>query len=64
MFNLRELLNPGENNNVSMKSFPELIQEDSHPLMDHSSLSSIAIENKEQMEPIIKVIRLDFWAID
>jgi len=63
---LGELLNPGENNNVSRTSFLELILEYSHSLMDHSTLSSIIIEDKGQMamEPKIEVIKLDFWAID
>ena len=64
LIDLGELLVPGENNNVSMKTFSELKLKQSLCSMNHSSVFSVAIEKAEQMEPKMKVIKLNFWALD
>ena len=64
MFDLEELLSTERNNNVSLKTFPELRQKNCKWLMEHTSLSTITFEKEEQMKPKIKVTKANFWAMD
>ena len=56
MFDLRELLRSEANNNVSMKSFPEVNHNQGWNMLDFTSVARIEFENLK-----LKVTRLDFW---
>ena len=56
MFDLRELLGSDANNNVSVKSFPEINHNQGWNMLDFTSVARIEFENLK-----LKVTRLDFW---